>query len=174
MLVLYVILGIIVTLLLIALVIPKELKASREVIINRPVSEVYDYIKYLKNQSNYSKWASMDPAMKNEYRGTDATPGFVHHWSGNKKVGEGEQEITALEEGKAIHSDLRFIRPFKSFAKVTMRTEAAEGGTRVTWGFDSKMNYPMNIMKLFMNMDNAVGNDFAIGLNNLKKVLEGK
>ncbi|MBL7732214.1 MAG: SRPBCC family protein [Chitinophagaceae bacterium] len=173
MIVVYILVGIIVALLLIALVIPKEMNATRDIIINKPVGEVFNYIKYLRNQHNYSKWATLDPNMKNEYRGTDGAPGFVNSWTGNKKVGQGEQEITGVEEGKALHTDLRFIKPFKSFAKSSIRTEAVDAGsTRVSWGFESKMNYPMNIMKLFMNMEKMIGNDFSTGLQNLKNVLE--
>lgn len=88
-------------------------------------------------------------------------------------MGEGEQEITAIEEGKALYTDLRFIKPFKSFAKAKMTTtEIDAGSTKVTWGFESKMNYPMNLMKLFMNMSEMVGKDFSMGLANLKSVLE--
>ncbi len=173
MIVLYIILGIIALLLLAGLVISKDISATKEIIINRPAGEVFNYIKYIKNQDNYSKWASLDPHMKSEHRGTDGTVGFVNHWSGNKKVGEGEQEITAIEEGKALYTDLRFIKPFKSFAKAKMTTVAIDANsTKVTWGFESKMNYPMNIVKLFMNMSEMVGRDFSTGLTNLKAVLE--
>ncbi len=173
MIVLYIILGIIAALLIAGLVISKDISATKEIIINKPVGEVFNYIKYLKNQQNYSKWATLDPDMKNEFRGSDGQPGFVNSWSGNKKVGVGEQEITAIEEGKALHTDLRFIKPFKSFAKSTMTTTAIDvNSTKVTWGFASKMNYPMNIMKLFMNMSEMVGKDFSIGLSNLKAIME--
>lgn len=173
MIVLYIILGIIALLLLAGLVISKDIKATKEIVINKPVGEVFNYIKYLKNQQNYSKWATMDPSIKNEFRGTDATPGFVNSWVGNKKVGEGEQEIISVEEGKNITTDLRFIKPFKSLAKAVMTTEAVDANsTKVSWGFESKMNYPMNVMKLFMNMNEIVGKDFSTGLTNLKAVME--
>lgn len=173
MIVVYIILGLIAALLLVGLVISKDIKSTKEIIINKPVSEVFNYIKYLKNQQNYSKWATLDPNIKNEFSGTDGKPGFVNHWMGNKKVGEGEQEITGIVEGKELQTDLRFIKPFKSFAKAKMTTEAVDtNSTKVTWGFESKMNYPMNIMKLFMNMSEMVGKDFSIGLSNLKALME--
>jgi hypothetical protein len=173
MIVLYIILGLIGLLLLAGLFISKDLQANKEIVINKPVDEVFGFIKYLKNQQLYSKWAALDADMKNEYNGIDGQPGFVNHWVGNKKVGEGEQEITAIEEGKAIYTDLRFIKPFKSFAKVKMTAEAIDANsTKVSWGFQSKMNYPMNIMKLFMNMNEMIGKDFSTGLANLKNLLE--
>lgn len=169
---LYVILGIISLLLIAGLLISKDIKATREIVINKPAGEVFNYIKLLKNQQNYSKWATLDLNMKNEFRGTDGTPGFVNSWVGNKKVGKGEQEILAVSDGW-LDTELRFEKPFKSIAKAKMTTEAISNTTtKVSWGFESKMNYPMNTMKLFMNMEKAVGNDFAIGLQNLKTVLE--
>ncbi|WP_254500404.1 hypothetical protein, partial [Salmonella enterica] len=72
---------------------------EREITINKSRQEVYDYIKYLKNQNNFSKWAKMDPAMKTEFRGTDGTVGFVSAWESAKKdVGKGEQEIKNLTD----------------------------------------------------------------------------
>jgi hypothetical protein len=173
MIVLYIILGLIVALLLAGLIISKDIKTTREIVINNPVNEVFNYIKYLKNQQNYSKWATLDPNIKNEFRGTDGAVGFVNSWEGNKKVGVGEQEITGITEGKSLSTELRFIKPFKSLAKAVMTTEAVDANsTKVSWGFESKMNYPMNVMKLFMNMEKAIGNDFSTGLANLKTVLE--
>lgn len=173
MIVLYIILGLIGALLVAGLFIPQGMKATRDIVINKPSAEVFSYIKYLKNQQNFSKWATMDPNIKNEFRGTDGTIGFVNSWEGNKKVGQGEQEITGIEEDKQLTTELRFIKPFKSVAKSTINTVSAnENSTKVSWGFEGEMNYPMNVMKLFMNMEKAIGDDFTIGLANLKAVLE--
>jgi hypothetical protein len=171
MIVLYIILGLVAALLLAGLFISKDMNASREIVINKPKDEVFNYIKYLKNQQNYSKWATLDPNIKNEFRGTDGTIGFINSWEGNKKVGQGEQEIIAIEEGKSISTELRFVKPFKSQAKSKMSVKG-NGTTIVVWDFASKMRYPMNIMKLFMNMEKMIGNDFSTGLSNLKTVLE--
>jgi hypothetical protein len=44
--------------------------------------------------------------------------------------------------------------------------------TIVKWGFSSKMNYPANIMLLFINMDKLLGKDIETSLGNLKTILE--
>ena len=44
--------------------------------------------------------------------------------------------------------------------------------TMVTWGFTGRINYPVNAMLLFMNMEDIVGNDLEQGLYNLKEILE--
>jgi hypothetical protein len=164
----------IVILLVIALFISKEMTAEREIVINRPKQEVFNYIKFLKNQNNYSKWASLDPAMKTEFRGTDGTPGFVSAWDSEKdNVGKGEQEIKKVVEGERLDTELRFIKPFESTAQGYMITEAvSDNQTKVKWGFSGRMAYPLNLMKLFMNPEKSVGDDFSTGLNNLKTILE--
>jgi hypothetical protein len=115
----------------------------------------------------------MDPNMKKTYTGTDGTVGFVSAWEGNKQVGSGEQEILKVDEGNRIDYALRFIKPFKSNADAFMIFEdAGNNQTKVKWGFKSKMPYPMNIMCLFMNMEEMVGKDFQIGLDKMKVILE--
>lgn len=47
-----------------ALFVKKEYAIERTISINKPKEAVFNYIKYLKNQDTYSKWAMMDPNMK--------------------------------------------------------------------------------------------------------------
>lgn len=159
---------------IIALFIKKEYAVEREIAIDKPKQEVFDYVKYLKNQDNYSKWATMDPGMEKTYKGTDGTVGFVAAWNSQKKdVGKGEQEIKKITEGERIDFELRFLEPFQSVEPAYMSTEAiAENKTKVKWGFNGHMPYPMNLMLLFMNMEEMIGNDLQTGLSNLKEVLE--
>ncbi len=84
------ILGSIICLLLItAAFTKKEYSVERDITINKSKDSVFNYIKYLKNQNDYSKWASMDKNMKKEFVGTDGTPGFISSWdSDNKDVGK--------------------------------------------------------------------------------------
>lgn len=168
-------LGIIIAIpLIIALFVKKDFAAEREVVINKPKDEVFAYIKSLKNQDNFSKWASMDPNMKKTYTGTDGTVGFISAWeSDNDDVGAGEQEIKKIVEGERIDYELRFKEPFPSVSPAYMSTETVgEGQTKVKWGFSGSMNYPMNIMMLFMDMEKMIGDDFSQGLGTLKGILE--
>lgn len=168
------IVAIVVLILLIALFVKKEYTVEREVSINKPKQEVFDYIKMLKNQDNFSVWAKRDPMMKKEYSGTDGTVGFKSAWdSDNEHVGKGEQTIAKINEGERVDFDLHFIKPFDGKATAYMITTAGAGNdTKVKWAFEGRMGYPMNFMLLFMNMDKMLGKDLETGLNNLKGVLE--
>ncbi len=172
--ILIVIVALVAIVLILALITKKEYSLEREVTINKSKQEVFHYIKFLKNQDNYSKWVMMDPNMKKEYTGTDGTAGFVSAWdSENKNVGKGQQWIKQITEGEQLDLGIHFLKPFEGKADACMTTESiSENETKVRWGFKSRMKYPMNIMLLFMNMDKVLGKDLTTSLNNLKNVLE--
>lgn len=172
--VLIVILVIVAIPLVLAIFTPKEYSVKREVVIDKPHSEVYDYTRYLKNQDNFSKWSLMDPNMKKTYKGNDGEIGFVAAWeSDDPNVGVGEQEIVHIQEGKRIDYALRFKEPFEAADLAYMEFETVnQGQTKVVWGFDGKMAYPMNAMLVFMDMEKMIGDDFEEGLQNLKKIME--
>ena len=170
-----IILGSLVALILIvALFVKKEYTVERGISINKPNQEVFNYIKFLKNQNNYSKWSTMDAEMIKEYSGIDGTVGFVSGWDSKKDdVGKGEQEIKKITEGERIDFELRFIRPFEAIENAYMTTESeSETSTKVNWGCNGKMNYPMNLFLLVIDMDAMIGKDLEIGLSNLKSILE--
>jgi Polyketide cyclase / dehydrase and lipid transport len=165
--------SIVVLLLLIGLFVKKDYTVSKEVIVNKTKSFVFDYLRLLKNQNKFSVWATMDPNMKTEYRGTDGTEGFVSAWeSENRNVGKGEQEILKIVNGERIDYEIRFIKPFTSTSWANIIVASAnENQTRVHWEFTGKMKYPTNLTLLFMNMEKMVGNDLEKGLQNLKTIM---
>lgn len=160
--------------LLAAIFIKKDYQVETQVVINQPLPVVFDYIRFLSNQDNFSVWAAMDPNMQKSFRGVDGTVGFVSSWqSDNPDVGSGEQEITGIREGERIDYQLRFHSPFESVSPAYMLTEAVSADqTRVTWGFAGHLSYPMNLMLVFMDFEGLIGNDLQQGLDNLKLILE--
>ena len=159
-------------LLVIALFVSKEYSVEREVTINKPKQEVFDYVKILKNQDQYNIWVMKDPKVRRDYKGTDGTIGFITTWdSDNNEVGKGEQEIKNVNEGNKIESEVRFEKPMKNTANVYMTTDAvADNQTKVKWGMAGKNSYPINLMNLFI--PDMLGKDMQNSLNNLKGVLE--
>lgn len=173
---LYGLLGILALALLTALFVKKEYSITREVTIAKPRQEVFNYVKYLRNQNDYSVWSKIDPAMKVDYRGTDGTVGFVFSWDSQvKEAGKGEQEILQITENERIDYELRFMEPMESKDRMYLATQPLTDSTTVVkWGFDGKMDYPMNLALLFLDLDQLVGKDLETGLSNLKEILEKK
>ena len=120
--------GLIALLLIVAIFVKKEVNVKREITINKPENEVFDYLKYLKNQDNFSKWNKLDPGMKKNYTGTDGTVGFISAWeSTNDNVGVGEQEIKKITQCERIDIEIRFKKPFEAtnqaYLKVVLEKE---------------------------------------------------
>lgn len=176
LLILGIIFGIIALVLIIALFAKKDYSIRREINIEKPISEVYDYLRHLVNQEKFSKWVMTDPTMKTTLTGADGNVGFIYAWDSlNKNAGKGEQEIKSLETNKLIDVEVRFEKPFKGLAKTPFMLESnSENRTKVIWGMDSKMNYPMNFMLLILNMEKLLGKDLEVSLENLKVILEEK
>ncbi|MEZ4808840.1 MAG: SRPBCC family protein [Allomuricauda sp.] len=170
---LYILAGLVVLILILALLAPKTYDVSRSIEIAQPKKAVFDNLRSLKNQDEWSPWAKKDLNMAKKFTGTDGQVGATSYWNGNKDVGEGEQEITKIVDGERIESQLRFLKPWKSTSDAYLVTEeVGKDKTKVTWGFTGKNKFPFSIMMLFMNMDKMVGKDFEEGLSNLKQTLE--
>lgn len=153
-----------------AFFIEKDYAVVRSIEISKSQKEVFDYLKFLKNQDEFSIWARIDPNMKKSYQGIDGEIGFISSWdSKNEDVGKGEQEIIKISPNSRIDFELRFIKPFEATHDAYFILEPInENITNVIWGFNGRMEYPFNIMLILMNMDNMLGPDLYKGLENLK------
>ena len=96
---------------------------------------------------------------------------LFYAWNGNKKAGEGEQEIKAITEGKNIEMEIRFVRPFAGIAHAKMATDSLpDDQTKVSWSTASTMKYPLNIIvSIIVKM---LEKDMGTSLTNLKNILE--
>ena len=169
----YILLGLIGLIIILALIAPKNYDVKRSIVVNRSLQDTFQYLKLIKNQDDWSPWKKKDPNMKQSHTGIDGTIGFVNRWEGNKDVGIGEQEIINIIENERIDSQLRFFKPWKSESDAYLMTKEVDASkTEVTWGFSGVNKVPMNIMMLFFNMDKTVGKDFEEGLASLKDNLE--
>ena len=166
------IVALIVLVLVIALFVKKDFAVERSITINKPNQEVFDYVKMLKNQKNWSTYSQADPEMKEFYKGTDGTVGAVYGWE-SKMMGDGEQLITKVAEGERVDIDLIFKGMMGGTSPAYIATKVlSDSTTQVTWAMSGKMNYPMNFMGLFMSMDDMIGTEYQKSLEQLKGLLE--
>jgi hypothetical protein len=152
--------------LILALFVSKDFHSEREIVIEKPVEEVYNYIRYVKNQDNFGTWQLSDPDMKTQAEGIDGEIGFKYRWEG-KKTGKGSQTIINLVNNQKVETELDFGfgDPAKSYF---LTEEVSSNQTKVIWGISGRTPYPWNLVSLFYDM----GNDFEKGLLNLKNLLE--
>ena len=159
---------------ILALFAGNEFTIEKNIIIHQPLQQVFDYIRLLKNASNYNKWVMQDPNLTKDFKGTDGQIGFIYCWDSQvKQVGKGEQEITGIQEGIRVDYEIRFIRPFVGTSLAYLLTEKiSDQQTSVTWVFKGTKNYLMKVLHLIFKLEKVLGKDLAESLTNLKTLLE--
>lgn len=150
----------------------KEMYIEHSIIIDKPQSDVYSYLKHLKNQDQFSVWNRRDPNQKTTSQGVDGTVGYIYTWDSEVKgVGAGSQEIKKLVDNALIEYELRFERPMENVAQSKFVLEKiADNQTKVIWDYKSPTSFPISLFSgIFKRM---LRKDMAKSLENLKAKLE--
>ena len=154
-----------------AFTMPTHVSVTRSTKIDAPADYVMKHVNNFAQINAWSPWMDKDPEMTSSIEGEDGQVGTVYSWSGNEDVGKGEQTLTEISDGKVV-SHLHFITPFEGEANATTTFSEVDGMTEVSWAYDSEMPIPMNVMGLFMDMEEMLGPDFQKGMDNLKALVE--
>jgi effector-binding domain-containing protein len=150
----------------------KTYHIERSMVIDAPKALVYDQIRLFKNFHEWSPWSKLDPDMKLTYAGNDGEVGSSYAWVGNDDVGEGKQTLKSLAPDR-LELQLDFVKPFESSIPVFYNITGDEEKTKVTWGFDPYLPFPINVWAMFTDIDKAMGTDYERGLGFLKRRCEG-
>jgi effector-binding domain-containing protein len=168
-----IILAVILIVVLLGLVAPKDYHVERSINIDASKELVFRHVQYWKHWAAWSPWAERDSTIAVTYEGIDGKKGALYKWVGDPKItGKGEMTNIGVEENAQINFHLSFIEPWESESDGFMKVADADGGTKATWGFYGKNKFPWNIMTLFKSMDKMMEPDFEQGLGNLKDVVE--
>lgn len=151
---------------------PDSFRVERSTRIEAPADNIFPLVNDLRAWNGWSPYDAKDPAMQRTFSGPASGPGAVYAWSGNRDVGQGRMEILAATPPSQVTIQLDFIQPFqaRNTAEFTLRPEGT--GTKVTWALHGPSPYISKLMGLVFNLDHMVGNDFEVGLANLKRVAE--
>lgn len=150
---------------------PKAYTLTHEVVVNKPRQQVFDYLRMLRNQNEFSEWYRLDRTSKTEVTGPDGAVGSIYSWN-SEKIGSGEMETKAIKESESIDYELRFIKPFEGLADQKLIFEQAGAHTKIKSVFNGAVPYPMNVMRWFMSMENTVGKNIQASLAHAKENLE--
>jgi hypothetical protein len=166
--------GIVVLLIVLALLAPKETNIERVTEVPVGPDQVYEHMRSLKTFVKWSPWSGRDPNSEVTYGGTDGEVGSTYNWKGNKEVGEGQMAITELNPGQKVGVKLRFFKPWKSEADTAFIIQGDGDRSKLSWTFHSENKLPSSIFMLFMNMDKMLGGDFEQGLANYQEFLKNE
>ena len=165
-------LGILAIGLVLMFILGKEYHYEKSILINAPKEKVYQYISSSKGINQWNPWMDLDPNIKVNYFGNQGQVGDKYCWVGNDDVGEGCQEIVELNPNESQKTKMTFYKPFESIAYSNVKLATEDSNTKVTWTLDCDIDYPMNIMKLFM--DGQMDKSYGKGLDKLKAITESQ
>lgn len=150
---------------------PKSYESSRSKVIAGSPEQIWPYVTSFQKTHAWSPFVRMDTTMTAEYSGEEGAVGSKLTWK-SKKMGAGEQTITALDPYKSADSELKFYMPWgEGHATSYVHLLDTIGGTKVTWGMHGDNDFIGRIMGSMMNMDKSMGPIFMSGLDNLDSLM---
>ncbi|MCB1635223.1 MAG: SRPBCC family protein [Xanthomonadales bacterium] len=155
----------------VAYLLPREATAERSIVIDRPPATVYTVLAGLDRFNEWSPWYGRDPAATYDFSGPAWGSGASMRWQGNEQVGEGSYTIVATEAFERIDVSLDFGP--QGIADTWYTLTPVGDGTRVNWGFRTDLGLNPAGRYFGLLMDRFVGNDYEQGLAKLKTLVEG-
>ncbi|MBT8078339.1 MAG: SRPBCC family protein [Gammaproteobacteria bacterium] len=154
------------------MLLPSEQHVERSVVVNAEPSEVFLLVNDFREFNKWSPWADIDPdGTRYEFSGPAAGVGSKLSWSSeHPDVGSGAQEIVDSQPNRMVKARLTF-EGFDSPSYATYTLEPTDGGTRVSWAFDSNLDSMLG-RYLGVMMEKWVGADYERGLARLKELAE--
>ena len=163
-------LAVVVVLLLgVGMLLPRECHVERSIAIDAPPANVYTLLDGYALMNEWSPWYSLDPGATYAISGPPRGVGAKISWKG-RKIGEGSQEIVAASPGESITSKLEFTN--QSPAQVRFQFSPEGAGTKVVWSMDADMGAGPIGRYFGLFMDRMVGGDYEKGLRSIKSLVE--
>jgi len=167
--------ALIVAIIALGFILPDKVTLEREIVVNAPQEEVFTLVSDFNEWNRWSPWAQIDPDAEFSVSGEGV--GHRMEWkSDHKEVGNGMQEITALDAPNKVVTRLDFGDMGRADATISLTP--VSGGTKVVWSFESNMREGVpGLMKsasTYMGffMDGMIGPSYEEGLANLKREAE--
>lgn len=173
MIVLYIILGLIAVVLILAAIMPGKYLIEKEIVINKTPAETFTKVSDFNYYRSWNPWQKSEPTAKYKISGNPSAVGHKYYWEG-KKIGSGSLTVKSLNPNTSIELSLEFLKPWKTQAHDNWKFEDLKNGsTKVTWQNSGPLPYP--IARLMGPVISKNLNDqFVQGLNSLKEMCENQ
>ena len=151
---------------------PKEYVAVRNVSIEAPRAFVYEHIKSLEDLHAWSYPMFQDSAIDVSYEGTPGTVGSSARWTRKLSMEVGAEEILRVVPLSRMETRIRTIRPWESLSHSYYYINGEGEKSTLEWNFEGHSPFPFNIRNLFINMDHIQGKIHEQSLEQLKTLVE--
>jgi len=152
-----------------AFLLPQHPHLQRETVVKASPEQVFAVVSDMSRWTDWAPWAKMDPDMKLKFEGPAKGLTAKMSWT-SAKLGDGSITIIEATPFSQVKQALDFGGAGKATSTFTF--ESADGGTKVTWSYDSDAG--MNPVSRYFGLllDSMVGKDYETGLASLKTLAE--
>lgn len=162
------VLAVVALVVLVGLVLPKDYRVERSVVVAAAPEKVFAQVNSLRNWQPWSPWIAKDKTIKNTYEGPEAGVGAKVSWT-SEDSGNGTQEIVESSANQSIRMQLDFGEMGVAQSYWQFKSEGA--GTHVLWGMEGESSGVVGGY-LSLMMDSFVGPDYEDGLARLQRHVE--
>lgn len=158
----------IVTLVLIAYVLPARQSVQRHRDMTASAAKIWPLLADPKAWTRWAAWNRRDPEMKITYTAAEAGAGAAWSWE-SKSQGKGSMHFDSAEPERLLTYTLTFP-DMGSAAKGRIALTPIATGTRVTWSFETELGNNPAVRWFGLMIPGMVGKDFDEGLANLDQM----
>ena len=155
----------------VGLFLPNSAHVERSIDTTASAATVYAIVSGYQRFNEWSPWHDLDPKTKYTYSGPASGVGAKMAWtSDNPNVGNGSQEILAVEPDRLVKIRLEFGDQGPSQATIAIVPQGT--GSRITWAFDANFEGHYFNRYIGLMFDRLIGRDYEKGLAKLKALAE--
>jgi len=167
----FALIAVLVILVVIGFLLPRQRHVERSVFVDAPPCVVFSQVNGLRHFNDWSPWVAVMPDAEYTFEGPDFGVGSKMSWSATEPRPEaGSQTIVASTPYERVDIEIDFGG--KGTAQGAYLLQAENGGTNLSWSFDT--DFGINLLGRYWGLllDRQLGPLYAQGLTNLKRIAE--
>lgn len=155
----------IVLLLILAYFLPRKMEIKATGKINAPATYAYNILNDFKNQELWDPWSEQDTSMTYQYGDLTLGEGaYTDYSSDNYGSGRTTRVTSKKDQQILLTSDS------KDMGGASMSYDLVADGEKseLTWGFNSELSWPKNLMSIFIK--SSMKKDMQKGITNISSI----
>ena len=148
---------------LLGIFMPKDIDLNVSRDIDTPIPVLYNIVNDISTQTAWNPWMQSDETMQVVFSEQTSGMGASYSWT-SENSGNGSQTIVNSIPNQMVEMDVVFEDQDPSNASVSF--QPSKDGTQVTWAFQGRIGFPMNILGPFFKR--SIRSSYKKGLKSLE------